>query len=143
MDTIERLYAPVSERASRDTAIAASLYEDSAIALRPTAAGGSFSWAMHFLPVQRRQALCALYALCREVDGITDGEASRTLKETLLSNWRAEIAHLYVGTPRNAVALGLSKATHLYGLWCRDFLAIIDGAEIHPGAQLRPAGSLL
>jgi len=130
MDTIERLYAPVSERASRDPAIGAPDYKCDAIALRPAAAGSSFSWAMHFLPVQRREAVYALYAFCREVDDIADGEASRLLKETLLLNWRNEIAHLYGGRPRNAVTLGLHKAIGLYGLRCHDFLAIIDGAEM-------------
>ena len=80
MDTIERLYAPVSERARPDAAIAASDYKDNAIAAHPATAGSPFSLAMHFLPVERRQALCALYAFCREVDDITDGEASRSLK---------------------------------------------------------------
>jgi squalene synthase HpnD len=137
MDTIERLYAPFSERASPDAAIAASTYKDNPIALRPATAGSSFSWAMHFLPVQRRQALCALYAFCRELDDIADGEASRSLKQTLLLNWRNEIAHLYAGRPRHAVTLGLDKAIHLYGLRCQDFLAVIDGAEMKARADIR------
>jgi hypothetical protein len=113
MDTIERLYAPVTEHASRDPAIGPPNYKDNAVALRPMGASRSFSWAMHLLPTQRRQALRALYAFCREVDDIADGEASRALKQTLLANWRGEIAHLYAGRPRNAVTLGLSKAVHL------------------------------
>jgi squalene synthase HpnD len=129
MDTIERLYAPISERASRDTAIGAPDYEDNAIASRPGAAGSSLSWAMHFLSVQRREAMYALSAFCREVDDIADGEASHSLKQTLLWNWRSEIAHLYGGRPRNAVTVGLHKAVHLYGLPCHDFLAIIDGMQ--------------
>jgi squalene synthase HpnD len=137
MDTIERLNAPTSERASGDPAIGAPVYKDNAIALRPRAAGGSFSWAMHLLSGQRCGALCALYAFCREVDGIADGEASHALKETLLSNWRSEIAHLYGGRPRNAVTLGLSKAVNLYGLRCHDFLAIIDGAEMTAQTDIR------
>jgi squalene synthase HpnD len=92
---------------------------------------------MHLLPIQRRQALSALYAFCREVDGIADGEASHALKQTLLSNWRGEIAHLYGGRPRNAVTLGLSKAVHLYGLRCHDFLTIIDGAEMKAQTDIR------
>jgi squalene synthase HpnD len=137
MDTIERLYAPISERANRDPAIGAPVCKDNAIALRPAAAGSSFSWAMHLLPVQRRQALCALYAFCREVDDIADGEASHALKETLLAYWRGEIAHLYGGRPRNAVTLGLHKAVRLYGLRCHDFLAIIDGAEMKAQTDIR------
>jgi presqualene diphosphate synthase len=136
MDTIERFYA-ITERASRDPAIGAAVYRDDAIALRPAAARSSFSWAICLLPVQRRQAVYALYAFCREVDDIADGEASHALKETLLSNWRGEIAHLYGGRPRNAVTLGLSKAVHLYGLRCQDFLAIIDGAEIKAQTNIR------
>jgi hypothetical protein len=81
MDTIERLYPPITERVSRDPAIGAPDYEDNMIALRPAAAGSAFSWAMHLLPVQRRQALRALHAFCREVDDIADGEASHALKE--------------------------------------------------------------
>ena len=130
MDTIERHYAPISEHASGNAAIGASDYKDNAITLHPAAAVSSFSWAMHLLPVERRRALCALYAFCREVDGIADGEASHALKQTLLSNWRGEIADLYGGRARNAVTLGLSKAVHLYGLRCHDFLAIVDGAEM-------------
>jgi squalene synthase HpnD len=137
MDTIEWLDAPVSERTSRDPAIGAPDYKGDAIALRPAATGSSFSWATHFLPVQRRKAVYALYALCREVDDIAEGEASRSLKATLLSNWRNEIAHLYGGRPRNAVTLGLHKAVRLYGLRCHDFLAIIDGAEMKAQTDIR------
>ena len=137
MDTIERHYAPISEHASGNPAIGAPDYKCDAIALRPAAAGSSFSWAMHFLPVQRRKAVYALYAFCREVDDIADGEASRLLKETLLLNWRNEIAHLYGGRPRNAVTLGLHKAISLYGLRCHDFLAIIDGAEMKAQTDIR------
>jgi hypothetical protein len=113
MDTIERLYAPITERASRNPTTDPPDCQDNAIALRPAAAGSSFSWAIHLLPAQRRRALRALYAFCREVEDVADGEASHALKETLLGNWRGEIAHLYGGRPRNAVTLGLSKAVHL------------------------------
>src|SRR3984893_7861500 len=137
MDTIERHYAPISAHASGNPAIGAPDYKDNAITLRPAAAVTSLSWAMHLLPVERRRALCALYAFCGEVDGIADGEASRALKQTLFANWCGEIAHLYGGRPQNAVTLGLSKAVHLYGLRCHDFLAIIDGAEMKAQTDIR------
>jgi presqualene diphosphate synthase len=92
---------------------------------------------MQLLPVRRREAMYALYAFCREVHDIADGEASRSLKQTLLLNWRSEIAHLYAGRPRHAVTLGLNKAIHLYGLRCDDFLAIIDGAEMDARTDIR------
>jgi squalene synthase HpnD len=137
MGTVERLYAPITERASRDPAIGARVCKDNVIALDPTGAGSSFSWAMHLLPGERRKAMYALYAFCREVDEIADGEASSALKQTLLMNWRSEIAHLYGGRPRHAVTLGLHKAIHIYGLRCHDFLAIIDGGEMKAQTNIR------
>src|SRR5215469_1820136 len=137
MDTIIGIYAPITERASPNAAIDAYEHRDDAIALHPEADGSSFSWTIRLLPAQRRRALRALYAFCREVDDIADGEASYALKETLLGNWRGEIAHLYGGRPRNVVTLGLSDAVHLYGLRCHDFLAIIDGAEMKSQTDIR------
>jgi phytoene synthase len=48
---------------------------------------------MQLLPYQRREAMYALYALCRKVDDIADGDAPRLLKDVLLSDWRSEILH--------------------------------------------------
>jgi phytoene synthase len=137
MDTIEHFYAPILERASHNAEIAASDEKNNAMALRLGAAGTSFSWAMHLVSVQRRKAVYALYAFCREVDDIADGAASPSLKQILFMNWRTEIAHLYGGRPRHAVALGLNQAIHLYGLRCHDFLAIIDGAEMKAQTDIR------
>jgi phytoene/squalene synthetase len=55
---------------------------DDTIGFRLRAAGSSFFWAMQLLPYQRREAMYALYAFCREVDDIADGDASRSLKQT-------------------------------------------------------------
>jgi len=82
---------------------------------------------MQLLPARRREAICALCAFCRELDDIADGEASRSLKQTLLLNWRREIAHFYEGRPQHVVTRGLNEAVHRYSLRCDDFLAIIDG----------------
>jgi squalene synthase HpnD len=137
MSIVERFYAPITERPSPNAAIDASDHADDAIALHRRAARSSFFWAMQLLPAQRREAIQALHTFCREVDDIADGEASHSLKQTLLSNWRNEIARLYGGRPRNAVTLGLSKAVHRYGLRCHDFLAFIDGAEMRAQTDIR------
>jgi phytoene/squalene synthetase len=101
------------------------------------AAGSSFFRAMQFLPARRREAMRALCAFCREVDDIADGDASRSLKQALLLNWRSEIAHTFAGRPRHDVTRGLSEAIHLYGLRCNDFLAIIDGMEMDARRDIR------
>ena len=41
---------------------------------RVEAAGTSFYWAMRLLPQHRRNGMYAVYAFCREVDDIADGE---------------------------------------------------------------------
>jgi phytoene synthase len=137
MDTIERYCAPIAERASRDAAIGATEYKPNTIALRPGLRGSSLAWAIHLLPVQRRKAATALYDFCREIDDIANGEATHSLKQILFLNWRSEVAALYAGRPRHSVTLGLSKAIHLYGLRCNDFLAIIDGMEMDALSDVR------
>ncbi len=41
---------------------------------RVEAAGTSFYWGMRLLPRRRRDGMYAVYAFCREVDDIADGE---------------------------------------------------------------------
>jgi squalene synthase HpnD len=142
MTTVEHLSAPISKGRSPDLVIDLPGYKGDATALRPRVAGSSFFWAMRLLPARRREAIYALYGFCREVDGIADGDASPSLKQTLLLSWRSEIALLYAGRPRHAVTRGLSEAIHFYGLRCDDFLAIIDGMEMDARSDIR-APSLL
>jgi presqualene diphosphate synthase len=127
MSIVEHLYAQPSERSIPNAALDAGDNRDKAIALRRRAAGSSFFSAMQLLPVQRRRAMRALYAFYREVNDIADGDASRSLKQILLANWRSEIALLFAGRPQHDVTHELRGAVHLYGLRCDDFLAIIDG----------------
>jgi phytoene synthase len=129
MSTIEHLYAPASACPSRNAALDAGDNRDKAIALRRRVAGSSFFSAMQLLPAQRRRAMRALYAFYREVNDIADGDASRSLKQILLANWRSEIGLLFAGRPQRDVTRQLSEAVHLYGLRCDDFLAIIDGMD--------------
>jgi phytoene synthase len=39
---------------------------------KAAASGSSFYYAFLFLPPERRQAIMALYAFCREVDDVVD-----------------------------------------------------------------------
>jgi hypothetical protein len=62
MSTVEHFDARISARPSRGAAIDASDNKDNVIALRRSAAGSSFLWAMQLLPARRREAMRALYA---------------------------------------------------------------------------------
>jgi phytoene synthase len=101
------------------------------------AAGSSFYWAMRILPPARRQAMFAIYAFCRVVDDIADGDAPEAEKRRQLTEWRAEVGRLYEGTPIHPVARALLGPTRMYGLRKEDFLAVIDGMEMDVGPGIR------
>ncbi|MBO0737832.1 MAG: presqualene diphosphate synthase HpnD [Alphaproteobacteria bacterium] len=104
---------------------------------RVEAAGTSFYWAMRILPQDRRHGMYAIYAFCREVDDIADGDRPVDHKLAALSVWREEIDALYRGRPRLLVARALSEPTRRYGLRREDFVAVIDGMEMDAREDIR------
>ncbi|RME63561.1 MAG: squalene synthase HpnD [Alphaproteobacteria bacterium] len=107
-------------------------------------AGTSFFWAMRVLPRARRDAIFAIYAFCREVDDIADGDASLASKHAALQAWRTEIARLYEGgPPATVIGPALGAAIADYGLPCDAFLAIIDGMEMDGQAIVAPSQETL
>ena len=54
---------------------------------RVQGSGSSFYWAMRFLPRAKSDALFAIYAFCREVDDIADGDMSLAEKVAALGQW--------------------------------------------------------
>ncbi len=108
-----------------------------AIRQRVEAAGTSFYWAMRLLPPERRNGMYAVYAWCREVDDIADGDQPVALKLAALDAWRGEIAALYAGHPRQFIAQALHEPTRRYELRREDFLAVIDGMEMDARDDIR------
>jgi presqualene diphosphate synthase len=108
-----------------------------AVRHRVEAAKTSFYWAMRLLPKQRRNAMYAVYAFCREVDDIADGEQPIEYKMAALAAWREEIDALYAQHPHHVVTQALSKPAVRYDLRRRDFLAIIDGMEMDARGDMR------
>ncbi len=97
------------------------------------ASGTSFYWAMRLLPKDRREALFAVYAFCREVDDIADGESSQADKLIELEKWRKRIdlvSEGIEGDSEDALTRALAAACTKYGLKREDFLAVIDGMEM-------------
>jgi phytoene synthase len=104
---------------------------------RVESAGTSFYWAMRLLPKHRRNGMYAVYAFCREVDDIADGEQPVERKIAALASWREEIDDLYAGHPRRLVAHALREPRVRYDLRRRDFLTIIDGMEMDAREDIR------
>lgn len=100
-------------------------------------AGSSFYWAMRILPPARREAMFAVYAFCREVDDIADGEASVPEKMDALDAWREEIGRIFRGAPRCATARALVGPARRYDLEEDELLAVVDGMTMDVSGMMR------
>lgn len=94
------------------------------------AAGSSFYSAMRLLPPARREAMFAIYAFCREVDDIADGDQPTEERQRLLNEWRAEIDRVYDGEPNLPTARALAEAVARFKMQRKDFIAVIDGMQM-------------
>ena len=92
--------------------------------------GSSFYYSFLFLPSERRRAITALYAFCREVDDIVDECSDAAIARTKLLWWRKEIAAMFAGSPTHPVARALQPHLTTYGLESVHLNAIIDGMEM-------------
>ncbi|MBV9249874.1 MAG: presqualene diphosphate synthase HpnD [Acetobacteraceae bacterium] len=94
------------------------------------AAGTSFYRGMRVLPPDRRHAMYAIYAFCRIVDDIADGDESFAERLPRLGAWRDRIDALYRGKTDGPVTRVLLAAVQRFGLRKADFLAVIDGMQM-------------
>lgn len=97
---------------------------------KAAASGSSFYYSFLFLPKPKRQAITALYALCREVDDVADECTDAGIARTKLAWWRAEIANLFADKPQHPVTQALTDAVRDYNLVEEHFVEIIDGMEM-------------
>ncbi len=101
---------------------------------RAAASGSSFYYSFRFLPRDKRQAITAFYAFCREVDDIADECHDPALARTKLAWWREEIVRLYGGRPGHPVTTALSACLAPFHLPQDAFEQIIDGMEMDLGS---------
>ena len=97
---------------------------------KAAASGSSFYYSFLFLPAERRRAITALYAFCREVDDIADDVADPAVARTKLAWWRTEVANLFAGHPQHPVARALQPFAAPYRLDGARMNEIIDGMEM-------------
>jgi phytoene synthase len=96
---------------------------------KAAASGSSFYYSFLFLPAERRRAITALYAFCREVDDVVDETSETQIAATKLAWWRSEVANLFAGNPQHPVTKALSP--HLaFGITAERLNDIIDGMEM-------------
>ena len=100
-------------------------------------AGSSFYWSMRCLSKNKRLAMYAIYAFCREVDDLVDDAGNIEEKISGLNLWRDEIKFLYEGCPSNEVSRALLNPVREFNLHKEDFNAVIDGMEMDASEIVR------
>src|SRR2546430_16431937 len=61
--------------------------------------GSNFYYSFLFLPKERREAMYAVYAFCRDVDSIVDEPVPGSDPQKTLAARRAELAEIYRNSP--------------------------------------------
>ena len=92
--------------------------------------GSSFYYSFLFLPAERRRAITALYAFCREVDDVVDESSDDMVARSKLNWWRKEIQAMLAGTPTHPVCCALLPHMRRFELDGAHLQAIIDGMEM-------------
>jgi phytoene synthase len=92
--------------------------------------GSSFYYSFLFLPNERRRAITALYAFCREVDDTVDECTDVSVARNKLAWWRKEIGAMVAGNPTHPVTKALQPHVVPYSLDGKHLLAIVDGMEM-------------
>ena len=92
--------------------------------------GSSFYYSFLFLPPERRAAITALYAFCREVDDVVDETPDPHIAATKLVWWRTELDRLYTDAPQHPVTRALLPAIKRFNLPKEHLQEVIDGMEM-------------
>jgi len=92
--------------------------------------GSSFYYSFLFLPENRRRAITALYAFCREVDDVVDECTDPGVARVKLAWWRKEIATAYHGRPQHPVACALAEVAREFNLAEEHLQEIVTGMEM-------------
>ena len=102
---------------------------------RAAQSGSSFYYSFRLLPPERRRAITALYAFCREVDDVVDEVHDPAVARAKLAWWRTEVGAVYDGAPQHPVAQALVPVVRSYRLPREHFDAVIDGMAMDLAQQ--------
>jgi 15-cis-phytoene synthase len=95
--------------------------------------GSSFYYSFLYLPPERRRAITALYAFCREVDDVVDECTDASVARAKLAWWRQEVAAIFDAggnKPSHPVAQALASVASAFNLTPGRLNEIIDGMEM-------------
>ena len=90
----------------------------------------NFYYAFITLPRDKRRAIYAVYAFCREADDIADDDTPIEEKKSRLASLRERLVRASAKDPRDGIDIALSDAIGRYGIDSRDLEHVIDGVEM-------------
>ena len=97
---------------------------------KAAASGSSFYYAFLFLPPQRRAAITAFYAFCREVDDVVDEVSDPGVAATKLAWWQKEVQQAFAGKASHPVLQALMPHAAAYGISPEQLMAVIEGCQM-------------
>lgn len=97
---------------------------------KTAASGSSFYYAFLFLPKERRAAITAFYAFCREIDDVVDDVLDPGVAQTKLAWWQNEVNQSYAGKPSHPVMKALMPMSAAYQIEARHLRAVIEGCQM-------------
>ena len=97
---------------------------------KTAASGSSFYYAFMFLPAQRRAAITAFYAFCREIDDVVDDAVDPGVAASKLAWWQTEVAQAFGGKPSHPVLLALMPIAADYKIEESHLQAVIEGCQM-------------
>ncbi len=97
---------------------------------KASASGSSFYYAFLFLPPQRRAAITAFYAFCREVDDVVDEVSDPGVAASKLAWWHNEVRQAFAGKPNHPVTQALMPLVTEFGIEEASLQSVIEGCEM-------------
>lgn len=97
---------------------------------KAAASGSSFYYAFLFLPKERRAAITAFYAFCREIDDVVDEVVDPGVARTKLAWWQSEVNKAFAGQPSHPVTKALMPLAGKYQIEARHLQAVIEGCQM-------------
>jgi len=92
--------------------------------------GSSFYYSFLFLPQERRRAITALYAFCREVDDVVDECSDPSVARAKLAWWHQQVDDMFAGKASHPVTQALAPLLESSRITPERMHAVIAGMEM-------------
>ena len=97
---------------------------------KAAASGSSFYYAFLFLPPERRAAITAFYAFCREIDDVVDEVSDPMVAQQKLLWWRTEVQAAFAGRAQHPALQALMPHLPRFGIAQSSLQSVIEGCEM-------------